>query len=172
MAADKNREFLELYNPSHLKLGRFVASMVWDKEEAKDVVSETVLIALENFEKLRNKEAFVSFLFGISIRVIRKKQRRSWRSVLFNDDKWTEVHNTVHISENTSDAGDLHKLLNTLNRASREAIVLFEISGFSIKEICEIQNSSLSAVKSRLARARTALQKAVEEEKKSLTINL
>ncbi|PIZ05301.1 MAG: RNA polymerase subunit sigma-24, partial [Flavobacteriales bacterium CG_4_10_14_0_8_um_filter_32_5] len=36
-------------------------------------------------------------------------------------------------------------------------IVLFEITGFSIKEIMEIQNSSESAVKQRLKRGREKL---------------
>jgi RNA polymerase sigma-70 factor (ECF subfamily) len=39
----------------------------------------------------------------------------------------------------------------------REAIILFEIAGFSIKEIVVIQNASESAVKQRLKRGREKL---------------
>jgi RNA polymerase sigma-70 factor (ECF subfamily) len=38
-----------------------------------------------------------------------------------------------------------------------ECIILFEISGFSIKEIMGIQNSSEAAVKKRLSRGRMQL---------------
>ena len=51
----------------------------------------------------------------------------------------------------------LYKALNTLPTNQKEALILFEISGFSIKEVCEIQKSSESAVKQRLKRGRVAL---------------
>jgi len=41
----------------------------------------------------------------------------------------------------------------------RESIVLFEITGFSIKEIVEIQDDSVSSVKQRLRRGRERLEK-------------
>jgi RNA polymerase sigma-70 factor (ECF subfamily) len=51
----------------------------------------------------------------------------------------------------------LHVALAQLVDEQREAIILFEISGFSIKEIVEIQASSESAVKQRLKRGREKL---------------
>ncbi len=51
----------------------------------------------------------------------------------------------------------LHKALSLLPEDQRECIILFEISGFSIKEIVEIQGVSESAVKQRLKRARAKL---------------
>lgn len=42
---------------------------------------------------------------------------------------------------------------------SKESIVLFEITGFSIKEIVEIQDDSVSSVKQRLRRGRERLEK-------------
>lgn len=164
MTDTKNGEFLKLYQPCHDRLGRFVATLVWDREEAKDIVSGTLLVALENFDKLKSPDAFLHFLFGIAIRLVRKRKRRSWRSLFFGDDEWNHLHEKRQ-TEQSSDAADLHTLINVLGERSREAIVLYEIAGFSIKEISEIQNSSLSAVKSRLARARETLQKACNKEK-------
>jgi RNA polymerase sigma-70 factor, ECF subfamily len=164
---ERNKEFLALYQPCHQRLGRFVATMVWETEEAKDIVAETILTALESFEKLRSKDAFLHYLFGISIRVIRKRKRRSWRAVLMGNDGWENINEKVY-AENPTHIADLYKLLATLDEKPREAIVLFEISGFSIKEIAEMQNSTLSAVKSRLVRAREALQKAGKQERKTI----
>jgi len=48
--------------------------------------------------------------------------------------------------------------LERLPIREREAIVLFEITGLSIKEIQEIQGGTLSGVKSRMARARNRLK--------------
>jgi RNA polymerase sigma-70 factor (ECF subfamily) len=167
---DKNKEFLELYMTYHNRLGRFIATLVWNREEARDVVSETLLVALENFETLRSREAFLHYLFGIAVRIINKRKRRSWRSLFFDEQGWDSLNNSRG-EEDSSDAKDLHRLLLHLNEKSREAIVLYEISGFSIKEISEIQNCSLSGVKSRLVRARETLQKVGRSEKFPVYLN-
>ena len=53
-------------------------------------------------------------------------------------------------------------MLGTLPDVQREAIVLFEMQGFSIDEIASLQRASVSAVKSRLARGREAMRKEYE----------
>jgi RNA polymerase sigma-70 factor (ECF subfamily) len=51
----------------------------------------------------------------------------------------------------------LNKQLQSLDHITRECIILFEISGFSIKEIMDILNLGESAVKQRLSRGRKQL---------------
>jgi RNA polymerase sigma-70 factor (ECF subfamily) len=55
---------------------------------------------------------------------------------------------------------DIHFLylaLQQLPEEQRECIILFEISGFSIKEIAQTQQAGESAVKQRLKRGREKL---------------
>lgn len=59
---------------------------------------------------------------------------------------------------------DLYRALDQLPLKQKEAIVLFEISGLTLNEIQQIQGDSLSAVKSRVSRAREALKKILEEQ--------
>jgi RNA polymerase sigma-70 factor (ECF subfamily) len=56
-----------------------------------------------------------------------------------------------------ADVHFLHQAVAQLSEDQRECIILFEISGFSIKEITHIQNASESAVKQRLKRGREKL---------------
>ena len=59
----------------------------------------------------------------------------------------------------------LNKALSKLSSKERAAILLFEIAEFSIEEITSIQkDKSISAVKSRLSRARTKLKKHILKE--------
>ena len=51
----------------------------------------------------------------------------------------------------------LYQQLDKLDTETRDCIILFEISGFSIKEIMTIQNAGESAVKQRLSRGRKQL---------------
>ena len=58
----------------------------------------------------------------------------------------------------------LHKALTFLPEAQREALILFEITGFSVKEIAELQDSSEAAVKQRLSRGRKGLAAVIKNK--------
>lgn len=45
------------------------------KHDAENVVPECVLVAFERFEKLRDHQAFASYLFTIASRIVK---RRRW----------------------------------------------------------------------------------------------
>ena len=116
--------FLRLYEPVHESFARFCHARAFGLMEAEDLISESILCALEQFHQLKEEKAFLSYLFSIATNLLNKV---------------------------------LYKALNTLPTNQKEALILFEISGFSIKEVCEIQKSSESAVKQRLKRGRVAL---------------
>ena len=63
----------------------------------------------------------------------------------------------------------LYKALSRLPEQQREAILLFEISGFSIKEIAVLQESSESAIKQRLSRGRQQLLEQLQAFNLSIT---
>ena len=52
----------------------------------------------------------------------------------------------------------LRQCIQQLAPAKREAVVLFEVEGFTLEEIADIQRISLSAAKTRVSRARKELQ--------------
>ena len=58
----------------------------------------------------------------------------------------------------------LYDYLDRLPHKYREAFLLFEFSGFSLKEIQKLQGGSLSGVKSRLTRAREQLRLWLNDE--------
>ena len=62
----------------------------------------------------------------------------------------------------------LHQILAKLPDEQQESIILFEISGFSIKEIAALHGVTESAVKKRLERGRKKLAHLLRNEKVSL----
>ena len=158
----KQQQFLELYEPAHERLSRFIQSTVWNREDAKDIFSETVLIAYEKFDRLKNREAFLYFLFGIASRLAMRRDRRK-KFLDFTGHSAVEV-----IAEDPCDSpldvSQLYEALSRLPLKQRETITLFEISGFSLNEIREIQGGSLSGVKSRLVRARDELSRLLKAQ--------
>ena len=65
----KQIEFMELYEPCRESLVRFAHAMARNREDALDLVQETTLKAFDSFEKLKNKQAFKSYMFTIASRI-------------------------------------------------------------------------------------------------------
>lgn len=157
MKVDKKKQkaFLELYEPIHDRFERFCRARVYGDMDYKDLMNETLLRAYQKFDTLRSQEAFLSFLFSISVRILSNNNRKRKTSSLEDID-------TQLIDSGSSDSSTeiylLHKALAKLPEEQRECILLFEIAGFNIKEICAIQNASESSVKQRLRRGRIKLK--------------
>lgn len=154
----KQQYFLKLYEPNHSKLLRYCESILKDPVDAQDLVSETVLVAYEQLDKLKKEASFNYFLFGIARNLIRRLQRRKKFWGLFNTEQAKTIVAPKDIVFN-EDVQLLYQALDKLPTAQKEALILFEISGYNIKEIAKIQDSSISSVKARLARGRQKLSK-------------
>ena len=64
-------------------------------------------------------------------------------------------------------AYDIHLLYQAMDQLSvkeKECLILFEISGFSVREVAVIQNETESAIKSRLSRSRQKLKSLLEDK--------
>ncbi len=161
----KQKVFTEAYKPLHDRLVRFVQTMVYNREDVKDVVSETMLIAYQKFETIRHHEALLSYLFTVASRLVYRMQDRKKRmSHVYDTEQSEQVMDDSAGAEVKLEVKDLYRALDQLPLKQKEAIVLFEISGLTLNEIQQIQGDSLSAVKSRVSRAREALKKILEEQ--------
>jgi RNA polymerase sigma-70 factor (ECF subfamily) len=130
-----------------------------------DVEAETLLIAFERIDTVRNPEAFLGFVFTIARRVCTKIRKRGtiFRSLteedgeqFVADDRSPEVSAEVRL---------LYDALARLPVRQREAVILFEIVGLPLEEIREIQSGTLSGVKSRVTRGRQNLTEFLAPEK-------
>ena len=175
MSNQKQEYFLSLLEPVKDRLWRYVRSMLRHREDTEDVYGETILAAYERIDSLKQESSFLFFLFGIARRIVLQRRRKI---KLF--DQFLRMQNrpqsghyvktqTNQNPEANLDAEILYRTLEKLNIKEREAIVMFEISGFSLAEIQELQGDSLSAVKSRLARGRQKLVKLMQEHPSSVT---
>jgi RNA polymerase sigma-70 factor (ECF subfamily) len=157
LSSEKHDRFLTLLRQQQQALERYVLAMARDPEIAKDVVAETVMIAFERFETLKSPEAFLSFLLTIATRAYRRSQARSAR-VPRADEEAIEMMLDPGISpETATDIAAVHGALGRLPEKQREAVVLFEIIGLSMKEIQAIQGGTVVGVKVRISRGRRKL---------------
>ena len=156
MIRSKQRRFLSLYEPIHDRFERFCRARVYGEMEYTDLMNETLLVAYSKFDSLKSDGAFLSFLFSISVRILANDHRKMKPERLPSLEELHSISGNT-FSETELEINLLHQALSCLGEDQRECIILFEISGFSIREIAEIQEVSESAVKQRLKRGRDQL---------------
>jgi len=164
MSKRKHQKFLSLYQPVHNRFERFCRARAFGDMPYEDLMNETLLVAYKKLEEIKNEGAFLSFLIGISTRLLANARRKKKAQTVEDDfvlNNFADPHDEMDRKWNVE---MLHQGLARLPEQQREAIILFEITGFSIKEIMAIQNSGESAVKQRLARGRKELAKIIKNE--------
>ena len=124
--------------------------------EYEDLINETLLVAYEKIDSLKSEDSFLSFLFSISIRLLANNHRKKKAETGHHMESFA-FSSSEGNPEQAAEVHLLHKALSHLPKEQREAIILFEISGFAIKEIAQIQNASQDAIKQRLRRGRLRL---------------
>jgi RNA polymerase sigma-70 factor (ECF subfamily) len=153
----QKERFMKLYLPINDRFERFCKARSYGIMDFKDLMHDTLLIAFEKLELLKNEGAFLHFLFGTASKLL-ANQRKKKRPIYTN-----QLHTLEYLYLTKKEHGyqfevdNLYLQLSKLDEKTRECIILFEISGFSILEIMTIQKSSESAVKQRLKRGRSKL---------------
>jgi RNA polymerase sigma-70 factor (ECF subfamily) len=157
MSKSKQIAFLKLYEPIHANFERFCRARVYGNMDYKDLINETLLIAFKKFDTLKEDKAFLSFLFTICIRILANNNKKK-KEILTSEGP--QVFNDIIGDSDTEkdlNVSLLHEALALLPETQKESLILFEISGFSIKEISKMHNTSESSVKQRLRRGRQKL---------------
>lgn len=166
MCRDTNK-FLELLKPEYNDAVLYCRALCasWSPDDAEDVLQQALLKALENFDSLNDLSKYRSWFFKIITRVFYSSVRKHfWKKFVPIDDIKTEIPEIYPREEFNETRTILDKVLSRLPAKERSAILLFEVAGFSAEEIRTIHNeNSLSAVKSRLSRARKKLKRYIIE---------
>lgn len=148
---------MQYYGPVRDRLARYARAICRDDEEARDLVAETTLHAYEGFDALRDRKAFLSWIFTIAARLNARKGIREKYHAPWNDEIPSRLVSDGPHPEVSADVRLLYDALARLPEEQREAVVLFEIADLPLKEIARIQGITLSGVKSRVTRGRAAL---------------
>lgn len=155
--SDQQR-FMELLTPLGDALLRFAYSLTRNYEEAQDITSEAILKAWEQFHTLNNEAAFKPWIFTIARRAVYRHTERKRRFFSFGTSPHAALKPSPdNLPDDLADAQLLYAALDKLSDDQREAVMLFDVLGFSLEEIRQMQGGSLSGVKSRLVRGREKL---------------
>ncbi len=163
-------KFIELLEPLFDKLFMYALSLEKNKEAAEDLVSEAILASYEAFGNLEDYDSFKAYLFKTARNIFMRKAARKW---FFGKYDESRIENVISFELSpllTLEIEILYKALDKIPAKQKEAIVLFEISGFSQKEICQIQSATLSALKSRINRGKENLKLILTKQERVLLV--
>jgi RNA polymerase sigma factor (sigma-70 family) len=162
MTSKKQKHFLKLYQPVHARFEKFCRARAFGDMPYEDLINDSLLIAFKKMEEIKNEKAFLSFLIGISTRILANSKRKKKAINVAEPAIFNQHPDPSNFIEKQFEIELLYQSLAKLPELQKEAIILFEITGFSIKEIMEIQKSGESAIKQRLARGRKELAKIIK----------
>ena len=134
------------------------------KIDAEDAAHDVFLVLLRRLPSLREPEAFGSWLFGITRRVVAAHRRRAWvRRWLpgVEPDGVDPTPDPLRRAEQSDVASQVWDAIESLPAHQREALVLCDLEERADSEVAEMLGIPKNTVKSRLRRARAALRAAV-----------
>ncbi|MEM7104125.1 MAG: RNA polymerase sigma factor [Bacteroidota bacterium] len=165
-----NTEFLNWYENHHHQFVKYCSSHAFGIMETEDLVQESILACLENYAKVQDPEKLLGYLIGIANNKVRNKKRRLKFKGNWDEQAFEKLKARTQDPEMALDIQYLLKAMDQLPAKQKQAILMFEISGFSIREISKAQESTESATKTRISRGRKRLKEILSEDTRKVSL--
>lgn len=173
--------FVERYGG---RLMAFGIRMCRSREDAEDVLQETLIKAYEGLGDLREPRAVRTWLFKVAANACRMKRRKekpsrnlsldSFKPPGWEDDYTPEVPDWSDVPEDSARQVELREALEEaiaeLPDDYKRIVLLRDVEGLSTAETAETLDIGVSAAKMRLHRARVALRQELEEYEEELAV--
>ena len=170
---EQKKYFQELLNPELPSLFRTALRMTRNREDAEDLVQETVTKAFAAFDRFEEGTNFRAWIFRILTNTFinnyyRVRDRQKLPSLDEMEEESFFQPMAEGISPEEAELNDLTKddilqAIEALPVEFRTVVVLVLVEGFSYKEAAEILDIPIGTVMSRLWRGRRLLQKSLWE---------
>jgi RNA polymerase sigma factor (sigma-70 family) len=142
--------FADLVGRHLPRLRALAFAVLGEREEAEDVVQETLLRAYLGLATLREPERFGSWLGTIAVNLARMRRRRPRRETMPLEELAAPALDEVETGVGAA--------LAALPREARELLLMHYVEGLSCAEIADRLSLSSGAVRVRLHRARERLR--------------
>ena len=155
------------------KIVKLVMRYVRDQAEALDITQEAFIKAYRAIGRFRGDSAFYTWLYRIAINtaknhIVAMKRRPMEYDLDLQESGGYEPHAQLRDHDSPDRVAQREELRNSLQAAIdalpeelRVAIVLREIDGLSYDEIATAMDCPVGTVRSRIFRARDAIDKAI-----------
>ncbi len=165
-------EFIELLGPRLLNFGM---RMCQDREDARDVLQETMLKTFESVGDLRHPDAFRTWLYRIAANACLMKRRRSRflkeevsleevlpdPEQLKNSPEWGRLPDQALLDGELKN--QVREAIYSLPPLYRSVLVLRDMEGLDTEEVAQVLGLNKDVVKMRLHRARAKVRQSLDK---------
>ena len=168
----------EAYRLHAAAVARWVGRLAGPGEDIEDMVHDVFMVAQRRWPEWRGEAAISTWLYAIAVRVVqdRRRARRRWRFLPWvrreAERGWPSSlcpqappATPVDLVERQADLVLLYELVDELPEKHRTALLLFEVEGLTGDEIARLLGTSVANVWARVARARAALLRRLDERR-------
>lgn len=157
-------QFDRLITELRPRLHRYCVRMTGSIIDGEDVLQEALLKAIEALpgtDKLANPEGWLfRIAHNAALDFVRQRARRERTH---SAEELERVATTASPVENRDIARASLRTFMRLVPAQRSSVILRDVLGYSVEEICEVTGSSIPAIKSALQRGRARLRAIAQE---------
>jgi RNA polymerase sigma-70 factor (ECF subfamily) len=155
--------FWKLLKPVHPAAAAFCRKLAGSREGGDDLYQDGLLAALRKFRTLKDQAAFRPWLFRILVNTFKNRYRQGWRRrrVVLTADM-LENRKKIDPRGQVVAYRCVKEILKVLTLEDRALVILFEIEGWSVRELAEMTGKPGGTVKVRLSRARRKMRSALE----------
>jgi RNA polymerase sigma-70 factor (ECF subfamily) len=166
MTADASRSNVErLLVEMRPTLHRYCARMVGSVIDGEDVVQDALIKAVEAFPSAGPLRNPAGWLFRIAHNTaLDFLRRRNRQEMLSADEELEMMADPADTILSRQIAATSLRTFMRLPVAQRASVILADVLGCSLQEVCEVMDYSLPAVKAALNRGRTRLRELADEE--------
>ena len=154
----KREQLGQLILASEDSMYHVAKSLLYNDADCQDAIQEAIAKAFDKIGMLKQDTYAKTWLLRILINecygIMRKEKKIISLEVCEWEEPWME----------RQDYSDLYEALMRLTEEARLAVTLYYMEGYSIREIARMTRVTESAVKNRLARARTKLKEELSKE--------
>lgn len=164
MAEDAKEILINYIKENENKFYRIAYSYTGQRDAALDVVQEAIIKALENIEKLRQREFIRTWFYRILINeaLTYLKKNKKYVSLEYENIDDENFENFENLS---TDSIDIYKSIQKLNDKIRMIIILRYFENLKIEEIAQITKLNVNTVKSRLYKGLKEIKISIEGRK-------
>lgn len=154
--------FERLVNTVKVKLYKTGMAILKNDDDVCDAIQETLLSAYKNFESLREKQYFSTWITRILINKCYDIIKKNKKVAYLNEQMEVEANESYY--DRYKEDSTVERVLSQISTELKLVTVLYYYDEFSVKEISEMLNIPEGTVKSRLARARDKMYEILKME--------
>ena len=152
---DRDTAFADFFSEWYHRLAQSLVLLTGNSVDAEDLAQESFARAYERWNRVHLMESPIGYVYATARNLhrnwLRRRTREARRIFMMRGEE-------PDLSEASANRSEVLRLLGSLSRDQREALILVEWLGLDIGEVAQILGIESVSVRGRLHRAKTKLR--------------